>query len=125
MLARKIASALTFFGLVASPAFSADKVIFQLDWLPGGDKAPIYVCIHDGFCQKAGLDVSIASGRGSTEAISRLAAGTSDVGVSDIGALMAAKAKEGVKVTAVMSLFNKGPTPSTSSREARSLLLPM
>ncbi|HZG31468.1 NitT/TauT family transport system substrate-binding protein [Ensifer adhaerens] len=109
MSALKLQTAITAICLAASPALSADKVVFQLDWLPGGDKAPIYVCIHEGFCEKAGLDVSIASGRGSTEAISRLAAGSSDVGVSDIGALMAARAKEGVKVTAVLSLFNKGP----------------
>jgi NitT/TauT family transport system substrate-binding protein len=101
-------AALTAFGLGA-PAFAADKVIFQLDWLPGGDKAPIYVCIDQGFCGDAGLDVTIAPGRGSTDAISRLAAGSSDVGIADIGAMMAAKAQEGVGVTAVLSVFNKGP----------------
>src|SRR5690242_17093428 len=103
MFRRKLASALFTVGLsslaVASgQALAADKVVFQLDWLPGGDKAPIYVCIHHGFCRDAGLDVTVASGRGSTEAISKLAAGSSDIGVSDIGALMAAKANEGVKV---------------------------
>lgn len=93
----------------ATPVFAADPVTFQLDWLPGGDKAPIYVCIDQGFCEEAGIDVTIAPGRGSTDAISRLAAGSSDVGVSDIGALMAARAQEGVGVTAIMSIFNKGP----------------
>jgi len=102
---------LAFLACAASlaPARAADKVTFQLDWLPGGDKAPIYVCIKRKFCDAAGLDVTIASGRGSTEAITRLAAGTSDIGVSDIGALMAARATEKVPVSAVMSLFNKGP----------------
>ncbi|MFK0386964.1 ABC transporter substrate-binding protein [Agrobacterium sp. NPDC090273] len=95
--------------LAAGTATAADKVVFQLDWLPGGDKAPIYVCVQDGFCSEAGIEVEIASGRGSTDAISRLAAASSDIGISDIGALMAARANEGVKVTAVMSLFNKGP----------------
>lgn len=95
--------------LAAGPALAADDVTFQLDWLPGGDKAPIYVCIDQGFCAAEGLNVTIASGRGSTDAISRLAAGTSDIGVSDIGALMAARAREKVGVTAVMSIFNKGP----------------
>ncbi|NWJ27684.1 ABC transporter substrate-binding protein [Rhizobium sp. RM] len=95
--------------LAAGTATAADKVVFQLDWLPGGDKAPIYVCVQEGFCSEAGIEVEIASGRGSTDAISRLAAASSDIGVSDIGALMAARANEGVKVTAVMSLFNKGP----------------
>lgn len=92
-----------------STAAAADKVVYQLDWLPGGDKAPIYVCIQKGFCADAGLDVSIESGRGSSEAITKLATGVSDIGSAGIGALMAAKAGEGVPVTAVMSIFNKGP----------------
>lgn len=97
------------FVLAAVPALASDGVKFQLDWLPGGDKAPIYVCIAEGFCGEAGIDVTIVPGRGSTDAISRLSAGSSDVGVSDIGALMAARAQEGVGVTAVLSIFNKGP----------------
>lgn len=90
-------------------ASAADKVVFQLDWLPGGDKAPIYVCIDKGFCAAEGIEVAIEPGRGSTEAITRLAAGTSDVGSADIGALMAAKVTDNVPITAIMSIFNKGP----------------
>ncbi|MBE9636880.1 ABC transporter substrate-binding protein [Salipiger mangrovisoli] len=97
------------FALTATTALAGDPVTYQLDWLPGGDKAPIYVCVDQGFCADAGLDVTIASGRGSSDAISRLAAGSSDIGSADIGALMAAKAQEGVAVTAVLSVFNKGP----------------
>lgn len=93
----------------ASALFAADKVTYQLDWLPGGDKAPIYVCIQEGFCEEAGLDVSIEPGRGSSEAITKLSTGTSDIGSAGLGALMAAKATEGVPVTGVMSLFNSGP----------------
>ena len=93
----------------APPARAADRVVYQLDWLPGGDKAPIYVCVDQGFCAEAGLDVEIVSGRGSTDAITRLTAGASDIGVADLGALMAARARENVAVTAVMSIFNKGP----------------
>ncbi|MGE3247436.1 MAG: ABC transporter substrate-binding protein [Beijerinckiaceae bacterium] len=94
---------------VAASAFAADKVTYQLDWLPGGDKAPIYVCVEKGFCKEAGLDVTIASGRGSTEAITKIATGSSDIGSAGIEALMAARAKEKVPVKAVMSIFNKGP----------------
>ncbi|WP_201285571.1 ABC transporter substrate-binding protein [Chelativorans xinjiangense] len=92
-----------------SAALAADKVVYQLDWLPGGDKAPIYVCIQTGFCAEEGLEVTIEGGRGSSEAITKLATGVSDIGSAGIGALMSAKAGEGVPVTAVMSLFNKGP----------------
>lgn len=90
-------------------AVAQDKVVFQLDWLPGGDKAPIYVCINRGFCKDAGLAVTISSGRGSTEAITKLGTGASDIGSAGMEALLAAKAREKVPVVAVMSIFNQGP----------------
>jgi len=90
-------------------AFAQDKVTYQLDWLPGGDKAPIYICVQQGFCADAGIEVSIEPGRGSSEAITKIATGTSDIGSAGLGALMAAKAGEDVPVTGVMSLFNTGP----------------
>jgi NitT/TauT family transport system substrate-binding protein len=88
---------------------AADKVTYQLDWLPGGDKAPIYVCIHQGFCADAGLEVTLEPGRGSSEAITKIATGTSDIGSAGIEALMAARVTESVPVTAVMNIFNTGP----------------
>lgn len=94
---------------LAGAASAQDKVTYQLDWLPGGDKSPIYVCITEGFCAEAGIEVKIEPGRGSSEAITKLATGTSDIGSAGIGALMAAKATEGVPVTAVMNIFNMGP----------------
>lgn len=96
-------------GAAALPARAADPVTFQLDWLPGGDKAAIYVCVRQGFCADEGIDARISSGRGSTDAVTKLATGASDIGVADIGALMAARAQEKVPVTAVLSIFNKGP----------------
>lgn len=93
----------------AFPALAADKVTYQLDWLPGGDKAPIYVCIHQGFCADAGLEITLEPGRGSSEAITKIATGTSDIGSAGIEALMAARATENVPVTAVMNVFNTGP----------------
>lgn len=95
--------------LLGTPAMALDKVTYQLDWLPGGDKAPIYVCIAEGFCEAEGIEVSIEPGRGSSEAITKLATGASDIGSAGIGALMAARATEGVPVTAVMNIFNMGP----------------
>lgn len=106
---RLAASATLLALLAAAPARAADPVTFQLDWLPGGDKAAIYVCLEEGFCADAGLDVTLSSGRGSTDAVTKLATGASDIGIADIGALMAARAQENVPVTAVLSIFNKGP----------------
>ncbi|MEH6566862.1 MAG: ABC transporter substrate-binding protein [Halopseudomonas sp.] len=90
-------------------AAAADKVTYQLDWLPGGDKAPVYTGVQQGFFADEGLEVSIASGRGSTDAITKIATGQADIGSADIGALMAARAQDTVPVSAVYMIFNQGP----------------
>ncbi|KAA0694118.1 ABC transporter substrate-binding protein [Halopseudomonas laoshanensis] len=90
-------------------ATAADKVTYQLDWLPGGDKAPVYVGIQQGFFADEDLEVSIASGRGSTDAITKIATGQADLGSADIGALMAARAQEDVPVSAIYTIFNQAP----------------
>lgn len=86
-----------------------DKVTFQLDWLPGGDKAPVYVGVEQGFFAEAGLDVAIRQGKGSTDAITKLATGAADVGLSDLVSLLVAKANDDVPVKAIYSVFSKAP----------------
>lgn len=93
----------------ASPAAAVDKVTFQLDWLPGGDKAPLYVGLEQGFFSEQHLDVKISQGRGSTDALTKLATGISDIGYSDLSALLAASAQDTLGVSAVMSVFSEAP----------------
>ncbi|KQH85065.1 hypothetical protein AMR76_16040 [Vibrio furnissii] len=90
-------------------SWAADKVTFQLDWLPGGDKAPVYVAVQQGFFAEQDLDVTILQGKGSTDAITKVATGTADIGSSDIVALLVAKANDNVPVKAIYSLFSKAP----------------
>lgn len=104
-----IISATAFLLGSAASAQAADKVTFQMDWLPGGDKAAIFVCLERGFCEEAGLDLRLESGRGSSESLTKLATGSSDIGNADIGALMAARVTEDLQVTAVMSYYSEGP----------------
>lgn len=104
-----IAAVMAFTGLGATAAFAADDVTFQLDWLPGGDKAPIYVCIHHGICEAHGLNVTINGGRGSSEAITFLGTGRSDVGQGGVEALMAAIANDNVPVKALASIYTRAP----------------
>jgi len=97
-------------GLMSQATLAADKVVYQLDWLPGGDKSPVYVGVQQGFFEAEGLEVSIAIGRGSTDAITKIATGQADIGSADIGALMAAKAQDdSLPVKAVYSIFNQAP----------------
>lgn len=97
-------------GLLGQRAMAADEVTYQLDWLPGGDKSPVYVGVQKGFFEEEGLEVSIASGRGSTDAITKIATGQADIGSADIAALMAARAQDdSVPVKVVYSIFNQAP----------------
>lgn len=94
----------------SSGVLALDKVTYQLDWLPGGDKSPVYVGIQEGFFKDEGLEVSISSGRGSTDAITKIATGQSDIGSADIGALMAARVQDPtLPVKVVFTIFNQAP----------------
>lgn len=90
-------------------AFAMDKVKFQLDWLPGGDKAPVYVGIEKGFFKAEGIEVEVASGRGSNDAINKIATGNADIGLSDLVALLMSKQQNQVPVSAVYSVFSTAP----------------
>ncbi|RMX08689.1 sulfonate/nitrate transporter [Corticibacter populi] len=90
-------------------AQAADKLTVQLDWLPGGDKSFVYSGIEQGFFKEEGLEVQVLTGRGSTDAVTKIATGTADVGFGGISALMMAAAEGNVPVKAVMSLYSKQP----------------
>lgn len=101
--------ALASLASISTSALAADSVRFQLDWLPGGDKAPIYVGLEKGFFAEQDLDVSVSVGRGSNDAITKLATDNADMGLSDLVALLMAKAENDVPVSAVYSVFSEAP----------------
>ncbi|MEL6208089.1 MAG: ABC transporter substrate-binding protein [Pseudomonadota bacterium] len=110
MTLRTTALAASFAALpLGAMAADLDTVTFQLDWLPGGDKSPVYVCIQEGICEKHGLNVEINGGRGSSQAITFLATGQSDIGTAGIEAVMAAVANEQTPVSIVASVFTQAP----------------
>jgi NitT/TauT family transport system substrate-binding protein len=61
------------FLLAASSAgHAAEKLVYMNDWLPGGDKALPFYAVQKGLFAKEGLDVTVQSARGSSEAITRI-----------------------------------------------------
>ena len=93
----------------ASAALATDKLTVQLDWLPGGDKAFVYAGVQQGFFKEEGLEVRIVPGRGSADAVTKIATGSADVGFGGIAAVMMAAAEGKIPVKAVMSLYAKQP----------------
>jgi len=103
--------AAVFAALLLPPALAAaaDKAVIELDWLPGGDKAPAYVGVAKGYFAAEGLDVTIQNGRGSADAITKVATGAADFGTGGIGALMEAAAQTPVPVKAILSVYTMQP----------------
>ncbi len=107
---RWLAATLLAGATFAAQAQGKDKVTFQLDWLPGGDKAAVYVGVKQGYFTAEGLEVEIKSGRGSTDAVTKIATGVADIGSGGISALMMAAAENpAIPVKAVMSVYSKQP----------------
>ena len=94
-------------------AHAADSLTVQLDWLPGGDKAFVYAGVQQGFFKAEGLDVKIVPGRGSSDAVTKIASGAADVGFGGISALMMAAAESSLKMhLCLLSVFRRLPAPA-------------
>ena len=98
-------------GLFAATVATAEqKVPFALDWKFEGPSAPYFAAIDNGHFAAAGLDVEIAAGQGSLDAIPKVATGAFPVGFADINSLIKfLDQNPGAPVTAVMMVYDKPP----------------
>lgn len=92
---------------------------FTLDWAIQGVHAPIGVAIEKGYFAEEGLDVSFERGSGSADSISKVAAGTFDMGFGDINSLMEFNVKNPeTPVKAIAVYYNKSPMAVMSLAES-------
>ena len=90
-------------------AQAADKLVYMNDWLPGGDKSIPYYAKQKGIFAAHALDVTIQTARGSSEAITRIATGSADVGSGGLAALLQARSESNVPVKAILGVFTLQP----------------
>ncbi|RVT85882.1 ABC transporter substrate-binding protein [Rhodobacteraceae bacterium CCMM004] len=94
----------------ASAAHAQEQVPFALDWKFEGPAAPYFAAIDNGHFADAGLEVEIAAGQGSLDAIPKVATGAFPVGFADINSLIKfLDQNPGAPVTAVMMVYDKPP----------------
>jgi NitT/TauT family transport system substrate-binding protein len=97
-------------GSPVRPALAAaERVNFQLDWIPFGRHAPYYVALDKGFYAEKGLSVKIAQGTGTVPGFRALATGRADFLFGDLGALIALRSREGVRAKALACMYQKTP----------------
>ena len=111
MIGRKSVAALAVaaagsFG--ATQAGAAEKVDFILNWIAGGDHAPYYYAKKMGLYAKAGIDLNIQQGKGSSMSSRRTGAGKNPIGLADLGTALVTMGK-GARMVAVMNVYANSP----------------
>lgn len=106
LLSLTASSALVF---AAVSAQANDQIHLQTDWIPSGEHAPYYGAWEKGIFADHGFDITITRGYGSGDTVVKLAAGSFDFGVADIGTVMTARAREDVPVRVISTLYTHSP----------------
>ena len=84
------------------------EISFILNWIAGGDHAPYYYAVQEGWYEDAGIDLTIEQGKGSALAVQRTAIGNSQIGLADLPVALIAKG-EGSNLVAVMNVYANSP----------------
>ncbi|KCV81196.1 NMT1/THI5 family protein [Actibacterium atlanticum] len=94
----------------ATAALAETKTPFTLDWKFEGPSAAYFAAADNGHFAAAGLDVEISAGKGSLDAIPKVATGAFPFGFADINSLVKfLDQNPGAPVTAVMMIYDKPP----------------
>ena len=95
---------------VSASSYADTKVQFALDWKFEGPSAPYFLAIDNGHFKAGGMDVEISPGKGSLNAIPKVATGAFPFGFADINSLIKfIDQNPGAPVTAVMMVYDKPP----------------
>ena len=110
-LTRRIALLATAaFIINSNAAVSETKIPFTLDWKFEGPSAPYFAAIDNGHFAAAGLDVEISPGKGSLDAIPKVATGAFPLGFADINSVIKfLDQNPGAPVIAAMMVYDKPP----------------
>ncbi len=95
---------------VSFSSYADTKVQFALDWKFEGPSAPYFLAIDNGHFKAGGMDVEISPGKGSLNAIPKVATGAFPFGFADINSLIKfLDQNPGAPVTSVMMVYDKPP----------------
>lgn len=102
--------ALTAVSMLLSSAVqsAAEEINLVLNWVPGGDHAPIYWAREQGWYADAGIELEIENGTGSGASAKKVGVGRSQVGIADLPTVLRAIGK-GADILAVMNIYANSP----------------
>ena len=80
-------------GAAPSAQSADDEVLYQWSWIPDGTFAPTSAGVEKGFYKDVGIDLKTATGRGSGDAVKKVAGGGAMFGDGDMSAVMVARSR--------------------------------
>ena len=86
----------------------ATEINFILNWVAGGDHAPVYWAKAQGHYADVGIDLTIEQGKGSTLSSQRVGIGKNQLGIADLGTALVNKGK-GADLVAVFNIYANSP----------------
>ena len=96
--------------LTANVAVAQTSMKMALDWNFEGQHSPFALAADNGIFAKHGLSVTVDRGFGSGDTVTKVAAGTYDVGFADLGAVVAFNAKQGgTKLITIYQVYDQAP----------------
>jgi NitT/TauT family transport system substrate-binding protein len=96
--------------LAAGSAAAETDLKFALDWQFEGPAAPYLVAVDRGYYKAEGLNVTVDTGQGSVQGITRVASGTYPMGFVDINSLIKFRDQNPDKaVKAVLMVYDRPP----------------
>ena len=88
-------------------AIAAEKVRFVFNWIPYALHTGFYAAKERGYYKKAGFDVTLDRGFGSSKTAKMIAAGVADLGLADFPAVIRGRATAGMKIRALGVLLDR------------------
>ncbi len=105
-----LALALLASAMPSFPSWAGEAVNLTLNWTPTADHSPFYYAKAQGWYEKAGIDLTIETGKGSGVSALKVGSGGSPFGIADLATALVARSK-GADVVALMSIYaNTGQT---------------
>jgi len=86
---------------------AADKLTLRLDYTASALHSPLYLGLQRGWFERAGIDLYMEDGNGSSATVQMIGAGLFDLGLNSLGPLAIARAK-GLEVISVAGFVRKG-----------------
>ena len=105
--------------LAVGGAKAAEDVTFVLNWVAGGDHAPVYWAKEQGWYQDAGINLTIEEGRGSAASVQKVSAGAAPFGIADMATALQGRG-QGADVVGVMAIYANSPYGLLERRAAAS-----